>query len=96
VTGVHRGGIVGRDVGGLVRHQAALGLQPLHGDRIGDEQDVGLRRTRRELGLELGHDVGGHRRPGDERGGEREGENGRSGHGRVLFLAERRPLAAGW
>jgi hypothetical protein len=42
-----------------MRHQAALRLQALHRDGVGDQEDVGLRRARRELGLELGHHVRG-------------------------------------
>ena len=43
----------------LIGHQAVVALQPFHGHAVGDQENVGLGTTGGELGLELGHHLGG-------------------------------------
>jgi hypothetical protein len=42
-----------------MRHQKIAGLEPFHGNTVGDQQHVRWRRPGCKFGLELGHDLGG-------------------------------------
>ena len=57
--GVHQGRVIIRDIGLRIGQQAALRLKALHHHGIGDQQDIGLRASGGELGLEPRHDLRG-------------------------------------